>query len=559
MRASYVHGVSDKPLIGTTVGAVFDRTAAAHADSDALIVSHQQLHWNYRELQERVERVAAGLVALGLRLGERVGIWAPNCAEWIVTQFATAKAGLILVNINPAYRQAELEYALNKVGCRALILAPEFKGTDYHAMLRKLAPEIETSTPGNLASARLPELRWPITLAAKKEDGFLNYRQIGDRADDHSRRRLRIVSAGLQFDDPINIQFTSGTTGLPKAATLTHHNIVNNAFFTGDRMRLGPGDKLCIPVPMYHCFGMVLGTLACVAHGAAMVLPSAGYDAGATLRAIDVEKCTAVHGVPTMFIAELDHPDFRSFDLSSLRTGIIAGAPCPIELMKRLISQAHLKDITIAYGMTETGPVSFQTSVADTIERKVSTVGQVMPHTEVKIIDEQGDVVPSGTAGELLTRGYCVMSGYWDDAERTAEAIDGANWLHTGDIAVLDDAGYCQIVGRLKDMLIRGGENIFPREIEEYLFQHPKVEAAEVIGVPDAKYGEEICAWIKLHDGESASEDELREFCRDKIAHFKIPRYIVFVDEFPMTITGKVQKFKMREQSIAELGLASSA
>jgi fatty-acyl-CoA synthase len=559
MAISYVHGASDTPLLGDTVSGIFDRIAAKHADKEALLVTHQQIRWTYRELQRRVDSLAAGLLSIGLKVGERVGIWAPNCAEWVVTQFATAKAGLILVNINPAYRLGELEYALNKVGCRALIVAPEFKSSNYYSMLCELAPEIATSTPGELKAARLPDLRFLITLASEVEPGFLCFQDISDRANPEAGQQLARVNAELQFDDPINIQFTSGTTGLPKAATLTHHNIVNNAFLSGSRMKFSSEDRLCIPVPMYHCFGMVLGTLTCVAHGATMVLPSAGYEPGAALQAIDTEKCTAIHGVPTMFIAELDHPDFDRFDLSELRTGIIAGAPCPIELMKRLISEMHLEDITIAYGMTETGPVSFQTSPEDKVERKVSTVGTVLPHTEIKIIDEQGRVVPRGTPGELLTRGYCVMPGYWGDDEKTAETIDASNWLHSGDIAVLDDSGYCQIVGRLKDMLIRGGENIFPREIEEYLFQHPKVEEAEVIGVPDEKYGEEICAWIRLREGEVASEDEIRQFCSEKIAHYKIPRYILFVDEFPMTITGKVQKFKMREQTIAMLGLDNDA
>jgi len=559
MTLSYVHGVSSRPLIGETVGGLFDRIAADHADNDALIVSHQQIRWTYRELSDRVERFAAGLIALGLEPGERIGIWAPNSAEWIVTQFATAKAGLILVNINPAYRLGELEYALTKAACRALILAPQFKTSNYHAMLAELAPEIAASPPGKLNAGRLPDLRYAITLADAAPPGFMSYAEISARADDMTRQKLAAVAAGLQFDDPINIQFTSGTTGLPKAATLTHHNIVNNAYFSGLRMQLSSADRLCIPVPMYHCFGMVLGTLTCVAHGAAMVLPSPGYEAGAALRAIDEERCTAIHGVPTMFIAELDHPDFANFNLATLRTGIIAGAPCPIELMKRIIGDMHLEDITIAYGMTETGPVSFQTSTSDSIEHKVATVGTVLPHTEVKIVDEHGKIVPTGTPGELLTRGYCVMPGYWGDVEKTAATIDASHWLHSGDSAVLDEAGYCRIVGRLKDMLIRGGENIFPREIEEYLFQHPQVEAAEVIGVPDEKYGEEVCAWIKLRDGEIASEEDIREFCRDKIAHFKIPRYILFVDEFPMTITGKVQKFKMREQSIEKLGLEQSS
>jgi fatty-acyl-CoA synthase len=555
MALSYVHGVSDQPLIGETVSGLFDRIAAGHGDNEALVVTHQQIRWTYRELKEHVDRLAAGLVALGLDAGERVGIWAPNCAEWVVIQFATARAGLILVNINPAYRLGELEYALNKVGCRALILAPEFKSSDYHAMMGELAPEIATARPGELEAASVPDLRCLITLSEQDTPGFLNYRDISTGAVTEAEKKLETIGAGLQFDDPINIQFTSGTTGLPKAATLTHHNIVNNAYFTGERMQFSSADRLCIPVPMYHCFGMVLGTLTCVAHGATMVLPSAGYEPGAALQAIEGERCTAVHGVPTMFIAELDHPRFADSNLDSLRTGIIAGAPCPIELMKRLIAEMHLDEITIAYGMTETGPVSFQTSAADTVERKVSTVGTVLPHTEIKIVDEQGKVVPAGTPGELLTRGYCVMPGYWRDEQKTAETIDAAHWLHSGDIAVLDDAGYCQIVGRLKDMLIRGGENIFPREIEEYLFQHPKIEAAEVIGVPDEKYGEEVCAWIKLHAGETATEEDIREFCRERIAHFKIPRYILFVDEFPMTITGKVQKYKMREEMVSKLGL----
>jgi len=551
LRPSYVHGTSTRPLIGETVSALFSRIVVEYPDNEALVVVPQQVRWNYDELGQRVSRLASGLVELGLRPGDRLGIWAPNCAEWVITQFATAKAGLILVNINPAYRLAELEYALNKVGCRALILSPKFKTSNYHEMMRKLAPEIATSKPGELEAAGVPELRYLISLADQDTPGFLNFRDINAEAT----QDIDTLAAGLQFDDPINIQFTSGTTGLPKAATLTHHNIVNNAYLTGERMQLNAEDKLCIPVPMYHCFGMVLGTLTCVAHGATMVLPSPGFEPGATLAAIESESCTAVHGVPTMFIAELDHADFGKYRLDSLRTGIIAGAPCPAELMKRLIAEMHLEDITIAYGMTETGPVSFQTSPTDTVERKVSTVGTVLPHTEIKIIDEQGNNVPVGTPGELLTRGYCVMKGYWGDEEKTNETIDGAHWLHSGDIAVLDEDGYCQIVGRLKDMLIRGGENIFPREIEEYLFRHPKIEAAEVIGVPDEKFGEEICAWIKLHEGETATGDDIREFCRENIAHFKIPRYILFVDEFPMTITGKVQKYRMREQTIEKLGL----
>ena len=556
---SYVHGVSGTPLLGETIGRAFDRIVAQGPDHEALVVCDQAVRWTYAELAQQVDTLAAGLISCGLQPGQRIGIWAPNRAEWVVTQFATAKAGLILVNINPAYRLNELEYTLKKVGCSALILEPAFKTSDYIAMMRELAPELDTCEPGRLQCARLPDLRCLISLGEMAEAGFIRYADVVSAASQDSRARLDELASTLQFDDAINIQFTSGTTGLPKAATLTHHNILNNAFFSGERMAFSSADRLCIPVPMYHCFGMVLGTLLCVAHGATMVLPSAGFDAGAALHAASGERCTAIHGVPTMFIAELEHPDSATLDLSSLRTGIIAGAPCPIELMHRLIDEMHLREITIAYGMTETGPVSFQTRTTDSLERKVGTVGQALPHTEIKIVDEENRIVPAGTSGELLTRGYCVMPGYWDDAEKTAATIDDAGWLHSGDIAVLDAHGYCQIVGRLKDMLIRGGENIFPREIEEFLFQHPKVDQAEVIGVPDPKFGEEICAWIRLKPGVTAEPEEIREFCRDKIAHYKIPRYILFVDEFPMTITGKVQKFKMREQTVEQLGLGQSA
>ena len=555
---SYVHGTSMTPLLGETIGAAFDRVARTHADREALVVCDQNVRMTYAELRRKVDVLAANLIARGLSPGERIGIWAPNRAEWVISQFATAKAGLILVNINPAYRSSELEYVLNKVGCSALIVEPSFKSSDYIGMLNELAPEIRLGEPGALQLTQLPELRVLISLGTESVPGYLSYESLAAEATSEDLGALESGSLRLQFDDPINIQFTSGTTGLPKAATLTHHNILNNAYFSGERMAFSSQDRLCIPVPMYHCFGMVLGTLACVAHGATMVLPSRGFDAGAALKAVTEERCTAIHGVPTMFIAELEHPDFPAFDLTSLRTGIIAGAPCPVELMHRLIEEMHLDEITIAYGMTETGPVSFQTRTTDTLERKVGTVGQVLPHTEIKVVDEESRIVPAGTSGELLTRGYCVMPAYWGDPERTASTIDDAGWLHSGDIAELDEEGYCQIVGRMKDMLIRGGENIFPREIEEFLFEHPAVEQAEVIGVPDPKYGEEICAWIKLREGAAATEEEIREFCHDRIAHFKIPRYILFVDEFPMTITGKVQKFKMREQTVALLGIGES-
>lgn len=550
---SYVHGVSDTPLMGKSIGVVFDEIAAEHAEREALVVCHQGIRWTYAQLKQQVDNLAAGFVRQGLQAGERIGICAPNRAEWVVAQFASAKVGLILVNLNPAYRLTELEYALSKVECAAVLMQPAFKSSDYISMLEELVPEIRE--PGLLRSSKLPALRNVIALDDQQRPGWLSYESVIEDGDAHAMRRVDEVASTLQFDDVINIQFTSGTTGFPKAAALTHHNILNNAYFSGERMALSPRDRLCIPVPMYHCFGMVLGTLTCVVHGATMVLPSLGFDAGAAVTAVADERCTAIHGVPTMFIAELDHAQFADNDMSSLRTGIIAGAPCPHELMKRLMEEMHLPEITIAYGMTETGPVSFQTSPNDSAKRRVETVGQVLPHTEVKIVDDTGKLIPTGTAGELLTRGYCVMPEYWNDTEKTADTIDAAHWLHSGDIAVLDDEGYCQIVGRSKDMLIRGGENIFPREIEEFLFQHPKVEQAEVIGVPDPKFGEEICAWIKLREGQQATAEEIREFCRDKIAHFKVPRHILFVDEFPMTITGKVQKFKMREQTVATLGL----
>ena len=551
---SYVHGASETPLLGLTVDACFEAAVAGYPDNEALVVPHQDIRWSYRDLKKEVDAFAAGLVALNLKPGERVGIWAPNCAEWVVVQFATAKAGLILVNINPAYRLPELDYALTKVGCSALITAAEFKSSDYIQMLNEMIPELSASEPGALHSTKLPELRKVIRLGDATTSGMLNYADVAGLAGAAEEAEVRRLSDELQFDDPINIQFTSGTTGAPKAATLTHHNIVNNAFFVGRQMALGSDDRMCIPVPMYHCFGMVLGTLCCVAHGATMVFSSAGYDPLEVLRTVEAERCTVLHGVPTMFIAELDRPEFTQFDLTSLRTGIMAGAPCPVELMNRVRDEMHLDQITIAYGMTETGPVSFETSIDDPVERRVTTVGRVLPHIEIKIVDENGRIVPRGVPGELLTRGYCVMPGYWNDPDRTVKAIDEAHWIASGDVATIDEQAYCQIVGRIKDMLIRGGENIFPREIEEFLYQNPKIEEVEVFGVPDPKYGEEVCAWIKLRDGEEATEQEIREFCEGQIAHFKIPRYIKFVDAFPMTVTGKVQKYVMREQMSDELG-----
>ena len=555
LNQSYVHGASGVPLIGETIGRHLDRTVARWADQDALIVRHQAVRWTYAEFLRRVDALARGLLALGLEPGDRVGIWSPNNSEWATTQFATAKAGLILVNINPAYRVSELEYAINKVGCKALIMASAFKSSDYCGMLRQLAPEVESAAPGRLQAQQLASLRTVILTGPHPQRGFLPYDELLTAGGAEQSKKLAGIEPQLQFDDPINIQFTSGTTGAPKGATLTHHNILNNGFFIGEAMRLTERDRVCIPVPLYHCFGMVLGNLACITHGAAMVYPSEGFEPLAALQAVQDERCTALYGVPTMFIAELALPEFGSFDLASLRTGIMAGSPCPIEVMRRCISEMHMSEVTIAYGMTETSPVSFQTSNEDPIERRVATVGRIHPHVEVKIVDTADRIVPPNTPGELCTRGYSVMLGYWGDAERTAEAVDPAGWMHTGDLATLDEDGYCNIVGRLKDMVIRGGENIYPREIEEFLFGHPKVEAVQVVGVPDPKYGEELCAWIKLKAGTQAQAEEIRDYCRERIAHYKIPRHIRFVDGFPMTVTGKVQKYLIREQMMRELGL----
>ncbi len=560
LSRSYVHGASDVPLIGRTVGEYFDGIVARFADADALIVRHQNLRWTYRQLQEKVDAFAAGLLALGLDPGDRVGIWSPNNAEWVVTQLATAKAGLILVNINPAYRLAELEYALNKVGCKALITATALKTSDYVAMLNQLAPDLARCRPGALKAAKLPFLRTLIQIPApagtSKSAGMYGFDEIAGLATNAQTTRLEDLAGQLQFDDPINIQFTSGTTGFPKGATLTHHNILNNGFFIGETMRLTEKDRVCVPVPLYHCFGMVLGNLACITHGSAMVYPGEAFDPLAVLETVQAERCTGLYGVPTMFIAELGHAEFKRFDLSSLRTGIMAGSPCPTEVMKRVNTEMHMSEVTICYGMTETSPVSFQTAADDPLEKRVGTVGRIHPHVEVKIIDSEGRIVAQGTPGELCTRGYSVMQGYWSDAEKTAEAIDAGRWMHTGDLATLDADGYCNIVGRIKDMVIRGGENIYPREIEEFLYRHPKVQDVQVVGVPDAKYGEELCAWVRLKSGQTATPEEIREFCKGQIAHYKVPRYVKFVDGFPMTVTGKIQKYLMREETKKELGLA---
>ena len=533
---SYVRGTADSSLSDLTIGALLAETAARFPDRLAVVFREQGVRWSWKEFAKEIEAFATGLQELGLRKGDRVGIWSPNRAEWLVTQFATARLGLVLVNINPAYRLAELEYALHVSGCRAVISAQEMKTSKYLEMLQTVRPQ----TPG---------LEWIIRMGEGRTPDMLNYADVLAKG-----RGGSIREAPLDCHDPINIQFTSGTTGSPKGATLTHHNVVNNARFIAQAMNFSEVDRLCIPVPLYHCFGMVLAVLACVSTGATMVFPGEMFDPGAVLTAVSEERCTALHGVPTMFIAELAHPDFRTFDLSSLRTGIMAGSPCPIETMRQVVSEMHMSEVTIAYGMTETSPVSFQSSTTDPLERRVTTVGRIQPRLEAKVIDKDGQIVPRGATGELCVRGYSVMRGYWDDPVRTAEVIkDG--WMHTGDLATIDDEGYCNIVGRAKDMLIRGGENVYPREIEEFLFRHPKVQSAQVFGVPDQKYGEEICAWIVLKPGSDCTEDEIREFCRNQIAHYKVPRYIRFVQEMPMTVTGKAQKFMMRERMIEELKL----
>ena len=536
---SHVQGWTDIPLSDATIYGLLADTAKCYPDRLAVVFREQDIRWTWREFQAEVDAFGAGLAALGLSKGDRVGIWSPNRVEWIVTQFATARMGLVLVNINPAYRLSELAYALQVSGCRAIVSAEKLKTSMYLEMLQKVRPE-------------LPALEVVIRMGDERTPGMLNYAEVLERG-----RQAPVPFADCLAHEPINIQFTSGTTGNPKGATLAHHNVVNNGRFIAMAMDFTEHDALCIPVPLYHCFGMVLAVLACVSTGAAMVFPGEAFDPVATLGAVSDERCTALHGVPTMFIAELSHARFAEFDLSSLRTGIMAGSPCPIETMKQVVSRMNMREVTIAYGMTETSPVSFQSATSDPLDRRTTTVGRVQPHLECKVIDVDGNVVPVGEKGELCTRGYSVMLGYWGDEERTRQVvIDG--WMHTGDLATIDAEGYCNIVGRVKDMLIRGGENVYPREIEEFLFRHPKVQTVQVFGVPDAKYGEEVCAWIVLKSGETSTEDEIKAFCRDQIAHYKVPRYVRFVDELPMTVTGKAQKFVMRDKMIAELGLKSA-
>ena len=543
---SLVRGPTDTPLSDETVHGMLAAAARRWPQRDAAVFIEQGLRWTWLQLQQQVECAAAGLVRLGVKKGDRVGIWSPNRAEWLVTQFATARIGAILVNINPAYRLAELEYALNAAGVSVLVTAAAFKNSNYLGMLQNLG-----LGPAGL-SAKLPQLKTVVRLGEEPTAGMLNWRLLVDAGVSHTDALPD--GSRLSCHEAINIQFTSGTTGTPKGATLTHHNIVNNARAVAHCMRFTEADSLCIPVPLYHCFGMVLSVLACVASGAKMVFPGEGFDARATLAAVQAEQCTSLHGVPTMFIAELDHAEFARFDLHTLRTGIMAGAPCPVEIMRRVQSDMHMHEVTIAYGMTETSPVSFQSATDDPLDKRVATVGRVLPHLAVKIVDAEDRTVPVGEKGELCTRGYSVMLGYWGDEERTADAVrDG--WLHTGDLATIDAEGYCNIVGRVKDMVIRGGENIYPREVEEILFRHPKVAAVQVFGIPDARYGEELCAWIITKSGAACTEDEIRAFCREQISHYKVPRYIRFVEELPVTVTGKPQKFVMREAMMRELGL----
>ena len=555
---SYVCGTSDVPLLGVTIGRALDQAAQHWSDREALVSPSHDVRWTWKELKERTDALAAGFLALGLERGARIGVWSLNRPEWTLTQFAAAKAGLILVTINPAYRLTELEFALAKVGCAAIVTATAFKTSNYIEMLNTLLPELATATPGDLHAARLPQLRAVIQIGGPASPGTIPFEDVTRMGGARHQAELATLAATLQFDDPVNIQFTSGTTGSPKGVTLTHHNILNNGYFLGRIMRLTETDRICIPVPLYHCFGMVIGNLASLTSGAAMIYPGEGFDPLATLETVEREKCTTLYGVPTMFIAELDHPDFAKFDLSSLRTGMMAGAPCPIEVMRRVNDLMNMREVTIGYGMTETSPASFQSATDDPLERRVSTVGRIHPHVEVKVVDLEGRVVPRGQPGELCTRGYSIMLGYWDEPEKTAEVLDANGWMHTGDIAVIDDEGYCNIVGRIKDMVIRGGENLYPREIEEYLYRHPKIQDVQIFGVADPRYGEELCAWIRIRSGETLTADEVRGFCQGQIAHNKIPRYVEFVDEFPMTVTGKIQKFVMREAVEKKLGLKAA-
>ena len=547
---SYLCGQANEPLLYETIGACVERIAATYPDKEALVVRHQNIRWTFSEYKSRIDALAAGLVSLGVEPGDRVGIWSPNRVEWCLTQFATAKIGAIMVCINPAYRPYELEYALNKVKCKTVITAARFKTSEYLRMLQEMAPELAACEPGELKSKKLPHPTTVIRMGDAVSPGMFNFDKVCEMGEDIHYDRMAEIAPTLQADDAINIQFTSGTTGSPKGATLSHFNILNNGLQVGAGMRFTSEDRLCIPVPLYHCFGMVMGNLTCMTHGACAVFPDEGFDPDVVLRTVVEEKCTALHGVPTMFVAETDLPNVTEYELSTLRTGVMAGAPCPLELMHQVIDKLNMSEITIMYGQTETSPVNHMTDIDAPAEKRCGTVGRVGPYQEIKIIDESGRVVPLGDKGELCCRGYSVMQGYWDDEARTNETIDATGWLHSGDLAEMDEEGYVQIVGRIKDMIIRGGENVYPREVEEFLYSHPDIQEVQVFGIPDERYGEIVCAWVQLKQNATLNEEDVKSFCRDQITHFKVPSLVRFVDEFPMTVTGKIQKFKMRETMI---------
>ena len=555
VRLSYAYGTSSQPLLGMTIGEKFDQACQQYAEQDAVVSVHQNVRLSYKQLQDQVNAFACSLLQLGLEKGDRIAIWSPNCVEWTITQFAAFKAGMILVNLNPAYKSSELEYVLNKVSCKALVIAPQFKSSNYQEILTKIAPEITQSTDKLLSSQKLPHLKHIIKIDHEQHSGIHRFADLLPQPTAAQLDQLHAIAADLQFDETINIQFTSGTTGNPKGTMLTHNNILNNGYFVGEAIHLTPQDRVCISVPLFHCFGMVMGNLACITHGSTMVYPSAVFNPLDSLKTIQQEKCTAAYGVPTMFIAILEHEQFDEFDLSSLRTGIMAGSPCPREIMQRVIDRMHMTEITICYGMTETAPVSVQSSTADSVERRVGTVGRVHPHLEIKIVDENGKVVPRGKLGELCVRGYSVMLGYWEDNDKTQEVIDVAKWMHTGDIAEMDEEGFVKIKGRIKDVVIRGGENLFPKEIEDFLYTHPDVSDVQVIGLPDPRYGEELCACIILHEHHQINEEAIRQYCAEHISHNKVPRYVRFFTEFPMTASGKAQKFKLQELMRQELDL----
>ena len=555
---SYSKGPSDMILSDQTKGQYFDHIVDKYPDQPALISCHQDIRWTYREFQNKTNRLAIGLLALGIEPGDRVGIWSPNCAEWYLTQIATAKIGAIMVCVNPAYQTYELDYALNKVECKVIVTADRFKKSGYLQMLNELAPELARCEPGQLMAQKLPHLTTVIRLGEEASPGMFNFDSVCALGGDTENKQLEYLKAALSCKDPINIQFTSGTTGSPKGATLSHHNILNNARVCANGMRLTENDKLCIPVPLYHCFGMVLGSLSCIANGACAVFPGPSFNPEETLAVLEKEGCTGLHGVPTMFIAQLEHPRFGDFDLSSLRTGIMAGSTCPAEVMRRVQSDMSMVEVLIGYGQTECSPLNHLTSPDDPLVKRVETVGRAVEHMEVKIIDDRGAIVPVGQKGEICARGYAVMHGYWNDQVKTAETIDAECWLHSGDIGIMDNEGYTQVVGRIKDMIIRGGENIYPREVEEFLYTHPKIKEVQVFGMSDQKYGEQVCAWVQPLEHQTLTPDEVRAFCKGKIAHFKIPQYVDIVNQFPMTVTGKIQKFKMREVMIERLGSEDS-